>query len=78
LKEGSLEYKTVGKFLADLKKEFSGGDDETIKIVELEKVKQGSKTIEEFVQKFRRAARSSRYRERLLIKEFKRGVNRVI
>jgi len=32
LKIGSLKYKVVGKFLADLKKEFGEGDDEIIKI----------------------------------------------
>ena len=64
--------------MADLKKEFSGGDDKTIKVAELEKVKQGSKTMEKFVQMFRRVARSSRYRKRPLMKEFKRGVNGVI
>jgi len=35
--------------LADLKKEFGGGDDETMKVAELKKIKQGNKIIEEFV-----------------------------
>jgi len=34
--------------------------------------------IEEFVQEFRRVARGSRYKRRLLVEEFKRGINRVI
>jgi len=29
----------IGEFLADLKKKFGEGDDETIKVVELKKVK---------------------------------------
>jgi len=33
------------------------------------------KKIEKFVQKFRRVARGSRYNERLLVKEFKQGMN---
>jgi len=33
LKIESLKYEIVGKFLADLKKEFGGEDDEIIKIV---------------------------------------------
>ena len=34
--------------------------------------------MEEFVQKFRRAARESGYKGRLLIEEFKRGINGII
>jgi len=34
--------------------------------------------MEEFVQEFRRATRGSRYEGRPLVKEFKRGMNRVI
>ena len=35
LEEGLLEYKTVGEFLADIKKEFRGGDKELVKVAEL-------------------------------------------
>ena len=49
LKRGLLNYKVVENFLADLKKEFGGGDDETMKIAELKKIKQGNKIIEKFV-----------------------------
>jgi len=31
LKAEALQYATVGEFLVDLKREFSGGDNETIK-----------------------------------------------
>jgi len=44
-----LNYRVVGNFLADLKKEFGGEDDETMNIAELKKIKQGNKMIEEFV-----------------------------
>lgn len=37
-KSRSLSYVIVGEFLADLKQEFEGGDDKTIKLVELKKV----------------------------------------
>ena len=47
-----MEYKTVGEFLTDIKKEFRGEDKESVKIAELKKVEQGNKTIEEFVQEF--------------------------
>ena len=49
-----------------------------IKVVKLKKIKQGSKIMKEFIQKFRKTARRSRYKERLLIKEFKREINRTI
>ena len=78
LESGELEYVAVGEFLTDLKKEFEEGDNETMKIAKLKKFKQESRTIEEFVQKFRRAVRNSRYEERPLMKEFKRAINRVI
>lgn len=49
LESRSLSYTIIEKFLSDLKKEFRDGDNETMKMAELKKVKQGSKTIEEFV-----------------------------
>ena len=73
-----LEYTTVGEFLVDLKEEFGKEDEETMKVAELKKVKQGSRTMEDFVQEFRRVARGSRYKGRPLIKEFKREINRMI
>jgi len=33
-----LEYETVEKFLADLKKEFGGGEKKVIKVVELKRL----------------------------------------
>ena len=36
LEEGLLEYKTVGEFLMDIKKEFGEGDKESIKVAELQ------------------------------------------
>ena len=47
-------------------------------MAELKKVEQGSRTIEEFVQEFRRVARDSRYKGKLLVEEFKRRINGVI
>ena len=49
LEEGLLEYETVGEFLANIRKEFGGGDKESVKVVELKRLKQGGKTIKEFV-----------------------------
>ena len=78
LEEGILEYKIVGKFLADLRIEFGKGDKETVKAVEFRRLEQEGKTIEEFVQEFRRIVRKSRYEDHPLVKEFKRGMNRTI
>ena len=36
LEKRLLEYETVGEFLVDIKKEFGGGDEEIVKVVELE------------------------------------------
>jgi len=37
LKNRSLEFEIVGEFLIDLKKEFGGEDNETMKVEELQK-----------------------------------------
>jgi len=70
-----LEYETVGDFLVDIKKEFGRGDKKLAKVVKLKRLEQGGKTMGEFVQEFRRAARDSKYEGRLLIEEFKRGMS---
>ena len=49
-----------------------------MKVVELKKLEQGGKIIEEFMQEFQRAARGSGYKGKLLMEEFKRGMNKAI
>ena len=39
----------VEEFLAEIRKEFGGGDKESVKVVELRRLEQGDKTMEEFV-----------------------------
>ena len=41
-------------------------------------MEQEGKTMKEFVQEFKRAAIGSRYKERPLVEEFKRGMNGTI
>ena len=65
----------MGEFLAEIKKEFGGGDEESVKVAELKKIEQGGRTMEEFVQDFKRTARESGYEGRPLVEEFKRGMN---
>jgi len=45
----NLGYEIVEEFLADLKKEFGGENKEAVKVVELNKLEQGERTMEEFV-----------------------------
>ena len=75
LEAGEIEHETVEEFLISLKKEFGGGEEESVKAAELRKLEQGGRTMEEFVQEFKRAARGSEYEGRLLVEEFKRGMN---
>jgi len=78
LEIGEMEYKTVEEFLTSLKKEFGGEEEELVKAAELRKLEQGGRTMEKFVQEFKRAVRGSGYEGRLLVEEFKRGMNRAI
>ena len=78
LEKELLKYETAGEFLADIRKEFEGGDKETVKVVELKRIEQEGKTIEKFVQEFRRVAEGSRYEGRPLVKKFKRSMNEII
>ena len=48
---GEIEFESTGEFLAEIKREFGGGDEESVKVAELKKIKQGGRTMEEFVQK---------------------------
>ena len=71
-KENVLEeFEIVGEFLAEVKKEFGGGEEESGKAAELRKLEQGERMMEEFVQEFKRAARESGYEGRPLVEEFK-------
>ena len=64
LEEGLLEYKTVEEFLADIRKKFGEGNEESVKVAELRRLEQRSRIMKEFVQEFRRVARESGYKRR--------------
>ena len=49
LEAGEIKYETVEEFLTSLKKKFGGGGEELVKAVELRKLEQGGKNMEEFV-----------------------------
>jgi len=40
-----LEYESVGEFLAEIKKEFRGGEEELLKVAELKRLEQGGRTM---------------------------------
>ena len=49
LEAGELEFETVGKFLAEIRKEFGGEKEELVKAIELRRIEQAERTMEEFV-----------------------------
>jgi len=49
LETGEFEFELVGEFLAKIRREFGGGDKESIKIAELKRMEQESRTTEEFI-----------------------------
>ena len=71
MESGEVEYESAEEFLTSLKKEFGEGEEESIKAAELRKLEQGGRTMEEFMQEFKRAARGSGYEGRPLVEEFK-------
>ena len=75
LESGEIEYESAEEFLMSLRKKFGGGEEELVKAAELRKLEQGGRTMEEFVQEFKRAARGSEYEGRPLVEEFKREMN---
>jgi len=75
LEAGEVKYETAEEFLISLKKEFGGGGEEAVKAAELRKLEQGGRTMKEFMQEFKWAARGSGYEGRLLVEEFKREMN---
>ena len=75
LEAREIEFELAEEFLAEIKREFRGGDEESVKVAELKKIEQGGRTMEEFVQDFKRVARGSGYEGCPLIEEFKLGMN---
>jgi len=45
LEKGELEYELVGEFLAAIKKEFGGGEEESVKVAELKRAEQRGRTM---------------------------------
>ena len=49
IEAGEVEFESVEEFFTSLRKEFGGGEEESVKAAELRKLEQGGKTMEEFV-----------------------------
>ena len=49
LEGGEVEYELVEEFFTTLRKEFGGGEEESVKAAELRRIEQGGKTMEEYV-----------------------------
>ena len=75
LEAGEIEFESAEEFLAEIRREFRGGDEELVKAAELKKIEQGGRTIEEFVLDFKRTAEGSGYEGCTLIEEFKWDMN---
>ena len=75
LESGEMEYESIEEFFTSLKKEFGEEEEELVKAAELRKLEQEGRTMEEFIQEFKRVARGSEYEGRPLIEEFKRGMS---
>ena len=58
--------------MLELRKEFGEGNKKSVRVAELKRVEQEGRTIEEFVQEFRKIAKGSGYERRVLVKEFKK------
>jgi len=65
----------VEELFTKLRQEFGEFNEESRKVDELRVLEQGGKTVDKYVQEFKRAARESGYEGRALVEEFKRGLS---
>ena len=77
-RNGKVKFGSTDEFLLELKKEFGRVNEELVEVAELRRIEQKEKIMEEFIQEFQRAARSSKYKRKVLVKKFKMEINRVI
>jgi len=75
LAKGESEVELVEQLFIEIRNDFGKTSEEEKKIEQLRTIKQGGKTCNEYVQKFKKVARGSGYEGRPLIEKFKRGLN---
>jgi len=78
IKKRMSEMETMEKLFEKIREKFGEFDEKSRKADKLWLLTQESKTCNEYVQEFKRAARGSGYKRRTLIEEFKKGLNRMI
>jgi len=76
--KGTSAVNTEEDLFTKIQQEFGEFDKESRKVDELRVLEQGGRTVDEYVQEFKRAARGSGYEGRALVEEFKRGLNGTI
>ena len=78
LAKRELKVETTEELFMKIRNKFGEITEKKRKIEQLRTIKQGERSCNEYVQEFKKVARSNNYKERLLIKEFKRDLNRAI
>jgi len=78
ISKGTSMVNTEEELFTKIQQEFGEFNEESRKVDELRVLEQGGKTVDEYVQEFRRAARGSGYEGRALVEEFKRGLSGAI
>jgi len=78
LAKGESEVELEEQLFTKIRNDFGETSEEERKIKQLRTIKQGGRTCDEYVQKFKKVARGSGYEGKPLIKEFKRRLNGAI
>ena len=78
ISKGTSTVTTEKELFTKIQQEFGEFDEESRKVDELRVLEQGGRTVDKYVQEFKRAARGSRYEGRALVEEFKRGLSGAI
>ena len=68
---GTSAVQMVEELLTKIRQEFGKFDGESRKVDELRMLEQKEKTVDEYVQEFKKAVRGSSYEGRALVEEFK-------
>ena len=76
--KGTSAVNTVEELFTKIRQEFGEFDEESRKVDELRVLEQKGKTVDKYIQEFKRAARGSGYEERALVEEFKKGLSGTI
>jgi len=78
LAKGESEVETAEQLFSKIRNDFGETSEEERKIEQLRTIEQGNRTYDKYVQEFKKVARRSSYEGRPLIKEFRRGLSRVL